>query len=66
MVKQVHDNERDEQKSQQMKNKYKLLLECAQEAVDDTRAFYDAQDDDEITEPSWLAELESAIEGVEK
>jgi hypothetical protein len=49
-----------------MNEKYKLLLEWATEAAEETRAFYDIQDDEEITEPSWLAELESAIGGVEK
>lgn len=42
------------------------LIEAAREAAETERAFWDAREQDETyCEPTWLAELEAALEEVD-
>lgn len=40
---------------------YRELLNAAQEAIDSERAFWDVHEDEDLSEPSWLGVLESAV-----
>ena len=44
--------------------KLEKLIEWAQEAVDHENAHYEGYDEDDVAPPSWLAELESAVNDI--